>query len=145
MSSQKEMVKQRLHEKLERECGATIGSLHLTFRSSRPDFRPSINIRRHTLKLKFPSLRRLAPVLVALSLPWSVAFAQALPWESPLTKLQTSLTGPVARAIGVIALAAAGGMLAFGGELGDFTKRILMVVLALSVLILANQFMSIIG
>ena len=71
--------------------------------------------------------------------------AQALPWEGPLTQLQTSLTGPVAKGIGVIALAVAGGMLAFGGELSDFTKRILMVVLALSVMLLANQFMSMFG
>ena len=48
----------------------------------------------------------------------------------------------MAKAIGVIALAVAGGMLAFGGELSDFTKRILMVVLALSVMLLASNFMS---
>jgi type IV secretion system protein VirB2 len=70
------------------------------------------------------------------------ASAYALPWEGPLERLQESLTGNVARAIGVIALAAAGGMLAFGGELSDFTKRILMVVLALSVMLLAGQFMD---
>jgi type IV secretion system protein VirB2 len=51
----------------------------------------------------------------------------------------------VAKAIGVIALAASGGMLAFGGELGDFTKRILMVVLALSVMLMAGQFMNMFG
>jgi type IV secretory pathway VirB2 component (pilin) len=68
-----------------------------------------------------------------------------LPWEGPLTQMQTSLTGPVAKAIGVIALAVSGGMLAFGGELSDFTKRIMMVVLALSVMLLANNFMSMFG
>jgi type IV secretion system protein VirB2 len=66
----------------------------------------------------------------------------ALPWETPLKQLSNSLTGPIARAIGVIALAASGGMLAFGGELGDFTKRIMMVVLALSVMLLAGNFMD---
>jgi type IV secretion system protein TrbC len=68
-----------------------------------------------------------------------------LPWNGPLESIQASLTGPVARAIGVVALAASGGMLAFGGELGDFTKRIMMVVLALSVMLLANNFMSLFG
>ena len=73
-------------------------------------------------------------------------YAQAaLPWEGPLVQIQESLTGNVARAIGVVALAASGGMLAFGGELGDFTKRIMMVVLALSVMLLANNFMSMFG
>lgn len=80
---------------------------------------------------------------VALAASWICGTASAqLPWETPLQTLQTSLTGPVAKAIGVIALAVAGGMLAFGGELSDFTKRILMVVLALSVMLLASNFMS---
>jgi type IV secretory pathway VirB2 component (pilin) len=81
----------------------------------------------------------------ALLLICGAAQAQALPWEGPLTQIQNSLTGPVARAIGVVALAASGGMLAFGGELGDFTKRIMMVVLAMSVMLLANNFMSMFG
>lgn len=83
--------------------------------------------------------------LAPLTATWfycGVANAQALPWEGPLQTLQTSLTGPVAKAIGVIALAISGGMLAFGGELNDFTKRILMVVMALSVMLLANNMMS---
>ena len=84
---------------------------------------------------------RLGAVLTAASLYCGTAWAQ-LPWEGPLQTLQTSLTGPVAKAIGVIALAVAGGMLAFGGELSDFTKRILMVVMALSVMLLASNFMS---
>ncbi len=88
--------------------------------------------------------RRLA-VAASISLSsWGVGFAQ-LPWETPLQTLSTSLTGPVAKAIGVIALAVSGGMLAFGGELSDFTKRIMMVVLALSVMLMASQFMSMFG
>lgn len=84
---------------------------------------------------------RLGVLLTAGWVYCNTACAQ-LPWEGPLQTLQTSLTGPVAKAIGVIALAVAGGMLAFGGELSDFTRRILMVVLALSVMLLANNFMS---
>jgi type IV secretion system protein VirB2 len=88
--------------------------------------------------------RRRAIALATFPVFCTVAHA-GLPWEGPLTQLQTSLTGPVAKAIGVIALAASGGMLAFGGELGDFTKRILMVVLALSVMLMAGQFMNMFG
>jgi len=76
----------------------------------------------------------LIPLLYFLTC--DVAFA--LPWEAPLKAIRTSLTGPVAKAIGVIAMAIAGGMLAFGGELSEFAKRICMVVLALAVLLLAN-------
>lgn len=81
---------------------------------------------------------------VALAASWicGTASAAGLPWEGPLQTLEDSLTGNVAKAIGVIALAVAGGMLAFGGELSDFTKRIMMVVLALSVMLLASNFMS---
>ncbi len=99
------------------------------------------------MKIISSTRRRLA---LAVPLLWcfcgnALAQGQELPWEGPLEQIQASLTGPVARAIGVVALAASGGMLAFGGELGDFTKRIMMVVLALSVMLLANNFMSMFG
>ena len=84
----------------------------------------------------------------ALGAAWlccGVANAQGLPWEAPLTALQTSLTGPIAKSIGVIALAVSGGMLAFGGELNEFTKRIMMVVLAISVMLLAGSFVTGLG
>jgi type IV secretion system protein VirB2 len=103
-------------------------------------------VNRGVIVVKYPwsRSRRFAAALAATTLTCGVAHA-GLPWEGPLTQLQTSLTGPVAKAIGVIALAAAGGMLAFGGELSDFTKRIMMAVLALSVLLLADNFMSMIS
>lgn len=85
--------------------------------------------------------RRLGAALVASWFCCEAAYAD-LPWEGPLKTLQDSLTGPVAKAIGVVALAVCGGMLAFGGELSDFTRRMLMVVLALSVMLLANNFMT---
>ena len=88
--------------------------------------------------------RRFVLALTTFYFSCGIAHA-ALPWEGPLQQLQESLTGPVAKAIGVIALAASGGMLAFGGELSDFTKRMLMVVLALAVMLLANNFMSMFG
>lgn len=91
------------------------------------------------------TLRRLGCGIVTVGICLGAAQAQALPWEGPIQQLQTSLTGPVAKGIGVIALAVAGGMLAFGGELSDFTKRILMVVMALSVMLLASQFMAMFG
>ena len=95
------------------------------------------------MKTSSMTLRRLLLGVALTGL--SCGVAQALPWDGPLQQLQTSLTGTVAKAIGVIALAVSGGMLAFGGELSDFTKRILMVVLALSVMLMANQFMSMFG
>lgn len=58
-----------------------------------------------------------------------------LPWETPLQTIQTSLTGPVAFAISVIAMAAVGGMLVFGGELTEFTRKACLLVLAIAFLV----------
>lgn len=97
------------------------------------------------MKISSASMTLRRVVLGVVLTVMSCGAAQALPWDGPLSQLQQSLTGTVAKAIGVIALAVSGGMLAFGGELSDFTKRILMVVLALSVMLMANQFMSMFG
>jgi type IV secretion system protein TrbC len=80
-------------------------------------------------------------LFIGLVLLCDSAFA-AMPWEGPLEKIKTSLTGPVAKAIGVIAMAIAGAMLAFGGELSEFAKRICTIVLALAVLLLAQNFIN---
>ena len=65
-----------------------------------------------------------------------------LPWEAPLKKIADSLTGPVALAISLIAFVVAGGTLVFGGELSEFARRAVMVVLAVAFLVLGGQFMS---
>ena len=85
-----------------------------------------------------------ALVFVGFMLMSKYAYA-ALPWDDALGKLKDSLTGPVAKAIGVIAMAITGAMLAFGGELSEFAKRMCMVVLALAVMLLANTMISGLG
>ena len=96
------------------------------------------------MKSLFPKGYRWVQGLGAAWLYCGIANAQ-LPWETPLSTLETSLTGPIAKSIGVIALAVSGGMLAFGGELNEFTKRIMMVVLAISVMLLAGSFVTGLG
>lgn len=44
----------------------------------------------------------------------------SLPYESWLTSLQNSVTGPVAFAISIIGIVIAGGVLIFGGDLNGF-------------------------
>jgi type IV secretion system protein TrbC len=68
-----------------------------------------------------------------------------LPWEMPLETIQTSLTGPVAVAISVIALFAAGAGLVFGDEMSNFVKRVLIGVMALALLIAGSSFLSHLG
>jgi len=65
-----------------------------------------------------------------------------LPWEGPLQTLANSLTGPVALGISIIAMAAAGGTLVFGGELSEFTRKALLLVLAIAFLVGGAGFMS---
>jgi len=90
------------------------------------------------MNTRFQSFKKYAFFFLIVAAGIAPELAFALPWEAPLEMIRISLTGTVAKAIGIIAMAIAGGMLAFGGELSEFAKRICMVVLALAVLLLAN-------
>ncbi|WP_306150246.1 MULTISPECIES: TrbC/VirB2 family protein [unclassified Roseibium] len=69
----------------------------------------------------------------------------SLPWEGPLQQIQASINGPVAGAVGMIAVAVAGAMLIFGGELNDFARRLAYVVLVLGVLLGASTIVGLFG
>jgi len=88
----------------------------------------------------------LALVCVSLSEP---AFASSggggLPWEAPLQQIQQSITGPVAGFIALAAVAIAGAMLIFGGELNDFARRLCYVALVGGVLLGATQIVALFG
>ena len=64
-----------------------------------------------------------------------------LPWESPLQKLMQSISGPVAKILGVIVIVLAGLGLAFG-EVGSGVKRLLQVVLGLAIAFSAASIIS---
>lgn len=73
----------------------------------------------------------------------SICFSQSLfasgtdmPWEGPLEKLLDSFTGPVAKTVAILALVAVGGMMAFG-EMGSAMKRMLNIVLGISIVFAA--------
>lgn len=68
-----------------------------------------------------------------------------LPWEGPLEQIQQSITGPVAGFIALAAVAVAGGMLIFGGELNDFARRLVYVVLVAGILLGATQIVGLFG
>lgn len=70
----------------------------------------------------------------------------SLPWDGPLTTLQNNLTGPVATAISAIAFAGAGLTMIFAqDELNGFVKKLLLIVLAVTVAILGNRFLGALG
>lgn len=95
--------------------------------------------------------RLLLGVLVTLALQFALpdsALASSggsLPWESPLQQIQQSITGPVAGFIALAAVAIAGGMLIFGGELNDFARRLCYVALVGGVLLGATQIVALFG
>lgn len=68
-----------------------------------------------------------------------------LPWEGPLEQIQESINGPVAGAIALAAMAIAGGMLIFGGELNDFARRLMYIVLVTGILLGASQIVGLFG
>ncbi|KQQ44748.1 conjugal transfer protein TrbC [Rhizobium sp. Leaf311] len=94
------------------------------------------------------SLLTLAAMALSIASATSPAFASSggsLPWEGPLQQIQESITGPVAGYIALAAVAIAGGMLIFGGELNDFARRLVYVVLVAGILLGATTIVGLFG
>lgn len=66
----------------------------------------------------------------------------SLPYESWLTQLQASVTGPVAFAVSIIGIVIAGGVLIFGGDLNGFFRTLIFIVLVMALLVGAQNMMS---
>lgn len=85
-------------------------------------------------------------ILLSLACTFNIrvyaAAAGALPWERPMQLIATSLTGPVAYAVGLIGIAIAGGTMLWGGELTEFGRRACMIGLVVSVLVFAAPMLS---
>ena len=84
-------------------------------------------------------------VLFAFAPPVLASSGGGLPWEGPLQQIQESITGPVAGYIALAAVAIAGGMLIFGGELNDFARRLVYVVLVAGILLGATAIVGLFG
>lgn len=82
---------------------------------------------------------------IAASTPAFAGSGGSLPWEGPLEQIQESITGPVAGYIALAAVAIAGGMLIFGGELNDFARRLVYVVLVAGILLGATTIVGLFG
>ena len=85
-------------------------------------------------------------LLVLLLAPQHVFAAEgtggSLPYESWLTNLRNSVTGPVAFALAMIGIVVAGGVLIFGGDLNGFFRTLIFVVLVMALLVGAQNMMS---
>ncbi len=87
----------------------------------------------------------MVPTLLVLVTPAFAGSGGNLPWEAPLEQIQASITGPVAGYIALAAVAIAGGMLIFGGELNDFARRLIYVVLVAGILLGATTIIGLFG
>ena len=96
-------------------------------------------IRKSTIS---PRILGLIALAATFSLRMQAAAAGNLPWEKPMTAIATSLTGPVAYAIGLIGIAIAGGAMLWGGELTEFGRRACMIGLVVSVLVFAAPLLA---
>lgn len=77
----------------------------------------------------------LATLALAVALMPHAAWAagtQGMPWEGPLDQLLRSLSGPVARVLGAVAIMLTGIAMAFS-EGGSNMRKVLWVVLGLSI------------
>ena len=66
----------------------------------------------------------------------------SLPYESWLSNLSNSVTGPVAFALSLIGIVVAGGILIFGGELNAFFRTLIFLVLVMALIIGAKNMMT---
>lgn len=66
----------------------------------------------------------------------------SLPYESWLTNLRNSVTGPVAFALSIIGIVIAGGVLIFGGDLNGFFRTMIFLVLVMALLLGAQNVMG---
>ncbi len=86
-----------------------------------------------------------AIVLLLLFITHPVCASSAgggLPFDSYLTKIQKSITGPFVFTAAIIGLVGAGATLIFGGEMNGFLRTLLFIVLVLSFLVAAQNTMT---
>lgn len=72
----------------------------------------------------------------------SSAGGGGLPWETPLQKLADSIKGPVAFTISLLGLVGGGATLIWGGEINEFVRRLVMLVMVISLLVFASNILS---
>ena len=88
----------------------------------------------------------LVVVLWIITMPHEVYAAGTagggLPYESALTRLRASITGPVAFTLSLIGIVGAAGVLIFGGELTGFLRMMVFLVLLIAILVGAQNVLT---
>jgi type IV secretory pathway VirB2 component (pilin) len=79
--------------------------------------------------------------LLLASPAWAAGGGTAMPWEGPLTTVMQSLSGPVAKAVGIIAIVLTGLGFAFA-EGGSAMRKGIGIVFGLAIAFTATTFVS---
>lgn len=64
--------------------------------------------------------------------------AEVLPWDSALTVVKKSVTGPIALAVSIVAIVAVGITLIFGGDMQGFVRQLLYVAMVVGLIVMAS-------
>lgn len=86
-------------------------------------------------------------VLMSILLNSTAALAgsnSGMPWESPVTMVANSISGPVATAMAVLAIVGCGLGIAFG-EGGRGMKKLMWVVIGVAIILLAAKMLTSLG
>lgn len=83
-----------------------------------------------------------AILLCAVSIDALAATSTGTAFDTPLEILRSVFTGPIAYTAALIGIVVAGAMLIFGGEIGEFAKRLIMLILVIAIIVLANNVLS---
>ena len=105
---------------------------------------PTFSLRRSWLPLLLFTLV-VAIAAHPLTAHAAMAGGGALPWDTPLTMLRNDITGPVAFTISLLAMVACGAALVFGGEINEFVRRIIMLVLVCAFIVGVTNLASALG
>ena len=83
--------------------------------------------------------------MLAIFLPQAAMASKtgsSLPWETPLETLTKSIQGPVAYGVSLMGIVVAGAMLVWGGEINEFVRRIIMLVLVISLMVFSGNILT---
>lgn len=119
-------------------CQSTLAAQAAMFAARLPTIRLSRN-------MQLLCLMAVVALVCCLITPDAMAASTgaSMPWESPLKKLQTSITGPVAFFASIVGLAVSLMGLIWGGDLSGVMKTMMVMVLIISVLIALTNFLSV--
>ncbi|APH57190.1 Conjugal transfer protein trbC [Granulibacter bethesdensis] len=91
-------------------------------------------------------------IFIAIILYYGISYAHAadtnaastggLPWDTPITTIRKDLSGPVAFAFALVGIFATGATLIWGGEISEFTRRMMYLVLVICILVFSNTLLT---